>query len=103
MWYNAFWGGTVGYISYSKLVDRLREAGVTFYTVRKWGDLGQATMSAIMSGRSSKAEGRKHGTSINTETIAVLCSRLKCQPGDLLEYVEDDQTDCNSERGEPNA
>jgi putative transcriptional regulator len=79
----------VGYISYSKLIARLKEKGMTSYTFRKWGDIGQATLTAIKSGRSSKANGRKHGTSINTETLAVLCERLDCQPGDLLEYVKE--------------
>jgi putative transcriptional regulator len=82
-------GEVVGYISYGKLIARLRERNVTSYTIRKVGDIGQATMTAIMTGRSSKANGRKRGTAINTETLAALCKRLECQPGDLLEYVEE--------------
>ncbi|GHU77526.1 hypothetical protein AGMMS49992_25670 [Clostridia bacterium] len=92
-----------GFIKYDKTIAKLRESGITYATVRKWENFGQSAMTAILSGRSEKANGRKHGSSLNTETIATLCHYLKCQPGDLLEYVEDDQTDSNIERGEPNA
>ena len=31
----------------------------------------------------------KNGKSVTTETISKLCKALDCQPGDIMEYVED--------------
>lgn len=32
-----------------------------------------------------------HVRGVRFETLARICSYLKCQPGDLLEFVEDDE------------
>jgi DNA-binding Xre family transcriptional regulator len=32
----------------------------------------------------------KHNMSVNTEIIDRLCKILDCQPGDIMEYVPDD-------------
>lgn len=30
---------------------------------------------------------------VNTDTISLLCKLLNCQPGDIMEYVEDEKED----------
>lgn len=42
--------------------------------------IGQATFKKI-----------KEGGDIDTRTIDKLCSLLECQPGDILEHVEDEK------------
>lgn len=65
-------------ISYRKLLNLLKENNVTSYTIKKNKIIGQATWKKI-----------HEGGDIDTKTIAKLCKFLKCQPGDIIEYVEE--------------
>ena len=65
-------------IKYEKLLKLMKERGITSYTIRKENIIGQATLKKI-----------KEGGDIDTRTIDKLCKLLNCQPGDILEYVED--------------
>lgn len=67
-------------IVYDKLLKMLSERGVTSYLIKKDKVIGQATFRRI-----------KEGGDIDTRTIANLCAYLDCQPGDILEYVPEDQ------------
>ena len=44
-------------------------------------DLTQANLSILKTGKAK---------AIRMSTLEAICRELKCQPGDLLEYVEDD-------------
>lgn len=65
-------------IVYAKLLAKLKENGITSYTIKKDNIIGQATYKKI-----------KTGGDIDTRTISKLCAVLHCQPGDILEYVEE--------------
>jgi putative transcriptional regulator len=52
--------------------------GLTTYQIRKQKIISESTLQNI---RENKA--------ITTDTIASLCKALECQPGDIMEYVED--------------
>lgn len=65
-------------ISYSKLLKIFDERGINSYTIKKEGIIGQASWKKI-----------HEGGHIDTRTIEKLCEYLKCQPGDIIEYVED--------------
>lgn len=65
-------------IVYGKLLELMKQKGVTSYTIRQNKIIGQATLKKI-----------KNGGDIDTRTIAKLCGLLGCQPGDILEYVPD--------------
>lgn len=67
-------------IVYDKLLKLMEEQGITSYTIKKENIIGQATLKKI-----------KEGGDIDTRTIAKLCKLLNCQPGDILEYVPDEQ------------
>lgn len=71
-------------IIYNKLLDRMKEKGLTSYTIKKNNIIGQATLKKI-----------KDGGDIDTRSIAKLCDALDCQPGDILEYVPDEQDEKN--------
>ena len=66
-------------ITYNKLLKIFAERGITGYTIKKENIIGQASYKKI-----------KEGGQIDTRTIAKLCAYLQCQPGDILEYVPDD-------------
>lgn len=66
-------------IKYDKLIKLMDESGITSYTVKKDGIIGQATYKKI-----------RNGGDIDTRTIAKLCELLNCQPGDILEYNPDE-------------
>lgn len=71
-------GGDNMPIKYDKLIKLMKEKGITSYTIRRDKIIGQATYKKIVD-----------GGDIDTRTIAKLCQLLECQPGDILEYVEE--------------
>ena len=66
-------------ISYNKLLKIFEERRITGYTIKKENIIGQASYKKI-----------KEGGQIDTRTIAKLCAYLHCQPGDILEYIPDE-------------
>ena len=67
-------------MSYKKLFRLFEEKGITTYTIRKNNIMSQSALTKM-----------KNGTgSIDTRTIEKLCAILDCQPGDIMEYVPDD-------------
>lgn len=65
-------------IKYDKLIALLKEKGYTSYKIRQEKIMGQATLQKI-----------QNGGDIDTRTIAKLCKLLNCQPGDIMEYEEE--------------
>lgn len=56
----------------------LKEAGYSTYKLRKEKLLGESVLQQI-----------REGVPVSWANLARLCALLDCQPGDLLEYVED--------------
>ena len=81
-------------ISYEKLVNKLKENGITQYKLKQDKILGSATITKIF-----KNDG-VNGESIDMKVVDKMCKLLHCQPGDILECIEDIEgyTD-TSERG----
>ncbi len=69
-------------IKYTKLLDMMEKRGITSYTIKRDGIIGQATFRKI-----------KEGGHIDTRTIEKLCEYLNCQPGNIMEYVKEEDTD----------
>lgn len=70
-------------IKLEKMVERFRVAGVTSYTLKnrdKASGIGQATWQKI-----------KSNGNIDMRTVNAACKLLNCQPGDLLEYVPEEE------------
>lgn len=57
----------------------LKTAGYTTYKIRKEALINQAALQKVREGRM-----------IAWEQLNIICRLLKCQPGDLIEYVEDE-------------
>lgn len=62
------------------ILSALKEAGYSTYRIRKEKLLGEFTVQKL---RASEP--------ISWESISVICKLLNCQPGDIMEYVEDEQ------------
>lgn len=66
-------------ISYKiDVLTALKEHGFTTYKIRKEKLLAESTVQAL-----------RRGELISLDNIARICSMLRCQPGDILEYMED--------------
>jgi putative transcriptional regulator len=64
---------------YDKLFALLKERGISKYDIRQKNIISQSALQKMKDGTGS----------IDTRTIERLCSFLGCQPGDIMEYVED--------------
>ena len=67
-------------IVYTKLIELMKKNQITSYTVKRDKIIGQASLKKI-----------KAGGDIDTRTIGKLCEYFHWQPGDILEYVSDDE------------
>lgn len=56
----------------------LRAAGYSSYRIRQEGIINQAALQKI-----------RDGKMIAWEQFNIICRLLNCQPGDLIEYVEE--------------
>ena len=67
-------------IVYRKFFALLKEQRKTMYDLRKDKVVGVATLEKMR-----KSEGH-----IDTRSVEKLCEYLHCQPGDIMEYVENE-------------
>lgn len=68
-----------GRIVYDKLLSLMECRGLTTYRIRKDKIISESTLQNI-----------REGKRITTDAVAALCGALNCQPGDILEYVPDE-------------
>jgi len=66
-------------ICYDKLFVLLKEKDYSTYRIRQENIVSQAALTKMKNGSGD----------IDTRTINRLCKVLQCQPGDIMEYVED--------------
>ena len=67
-------------IKYDKLFALMKEKGLTTYRIRQDNIISQSALQSL-----------REGESVTLDTIAALCKALNCQPGDILEYIEEDK------------
>lgn len=63
------------------ILAALKNAGYSSYRIRKEKIFGEATLQKI-----------RKGEILTADNLALICKFLNCQPGDILEYVSDDET-----------
>lgn len=68
-------------IVYDKLLALLKERGITTYQVQKTGLIGHETYTQLLN----------HTGGLSYKVLCRLCEFLDVQPGELMEYVPDDQ------------
>ena len=69
-------------MSYEKLFRLLDKRELTMYSLRRDKVIGTATLEKM----------RKNEGHIDTRSIENLCKYLNCQPGDIMEYIDDTET-----------
>ena len=62
------------------ILEELKKAGYSSYRMRQEKGLAESTLQRI----------REGNTSIELESLGVICNILRCQPGDLVEWVENE-------------
>ena len=62
------------------ILKELKEKYYTSYRLRKDKLIGESQIQKI-----------RKGEIASKETLNTICKLLQCQPGDILEYVEDEQ------------
>lgn len=67
-------------ICYDRLLKIFDERKITSYTIRKDNVIGQASWKKI-----------HEGGHVDTRTLDALCKYLNCQPGDIIEYIPDEE------------
>lgn len=58
----------------------LKEKGYSTYRIRREGLLSQSTLQKL-----------REGQGVSWENISTICALLDCQPGDIMEYVKDEE------------
>lgn len=66
---------------YDKLFLLMKEKGLTTYRIRQEKIITETTLQRL-----------RRGESVATHSICALCRALECQPGDLMEYVPEEET-----------
>ena len=60
------------------ILQELKAMGYTTYRLRKEKLLAEGTIQKLRTG----------STALTLEVVNILCALLRCQPGDLVEWVE---------------
>lgn len=60
------------------VMNQLKSKGYTTYRIRKENLLAQSTITKL-----------NNGIIVSNDVVDVLCRLLDCQPGDIIEYVEE--------------
>ncbi len=69
-------------VSYRKLFERMEEKGLKKVDLRKTYKINPKTVDSLVNNRS-----------VTVDTIMLLCEIFDCQPGDLMEYVKENNTE----------
>ena len=67
-------------IKYDKLFAMMKKKGLTTYRIKVDKIVAVTSLQRI-----------REGLPVSLKTIDAFCKALNCQPGDLLEYVEDEK------------
>lgn len=63
------------------ILQRLKEAGYSTTRLRREKIIGEATIQQLRTNQL-----------VSWATMNKICAILNCQPGDIIEYIEEDQT-----------
>ena len=68
-------------IKFDKLFSLMKKRGLSTYRIRKENIISQSALTSL-----------NNDKGVTTNTINKLCKILNCQPGDIMEYVDEDET-----------
>ncbi len=61
------------------ILEELKKAGYSAYRLRQEQVIAESTIQRL----------RKNGTGIRVDSLDAVCRILRCQPGDLIEWIPD--------------
>lgn len=64
------------------VLEALKRAGYTTYRLRSEKLMSESTLQKL-----------RNGEMIGIINVEIVCQLLNCQPGDLLQYVQEDETE----------
>lgn len=64
------------------VLERLKNNGISTYKIRKDKVLSESTLQRL-----------RQNQIVSIEIIDILCQLLKCQPGDIIEYMDEKKTE----------
>ncbi len=64
------------------VLERLKNSGISTYKIRKDKVLSESTLQRL-----------RQNQIVSIEIIDILCQLLKCQPGDIIEYMDEKKTE----------
>lgn len=67
-------------ISYKKFFELMKKKGFTTYQLQQQKIIPQGTLQKM-----------RTGGDISTKSIRAICEWLDCQPGDIMEYIKEDE------------
>ena len=87
-------------VNYNKMLEKLKEKGITTYTIRKKALIPQGTYTKLKmcSGESwdevqkklskykEEHDGKDFMSDVSTKTIEDICQLLQCQPQELIDW-----------------
>ena len=90
-------------VNYNKLWNKLKEKGITTYTIRQKALIPQSTLTKLKMCSGATMEeieqklqeykdthnGKDFMCDVSTKTIEDICQLLQCQPEDLIEWKVD--------------
>jgi DNA-binding Xre family transcriptional regulator len=90
-------------VNYNKLMEKLKEKGITTYTIRQKALIPQGTLAKLKMCSGATMEeieqklqeykdthnGKDFMYDVSTKTIEDICQLLQCQPEDLIEWKVD--------------
>lgn len=92
-------------INYNKLMEKIKEKGITTYEIRQKGIIPQSTYTKLKMCSADSMEdiqkkldeykanpkhnGKDFMCDVSTKTIEDICQLLQCQPQDLIEWKVD--------------
>ena len=68
-------------IKFDKLFSLMKKRGLSTYRIRQENIISQSALTSL-----------NNDKGVTTNTINKLCKILNCQPGDIMEYVDEDDT-----------
>lgn len=90
-------------INYNKLMEKLKEKGITTYTIRQKALIPQSTLTKLkmcsadtmekivqkLEQYKEEHDGKEFMSDVSTKTIEDICQLLQCQPQDLIDWKVD--------------
>lgn len=78
-------------IKFDKLFELMKARGMKPHALRRDKIVGNATLEKLKGKKVTGGMGKHYYGSVDTRAINNICEYMKCQPGDIMEFVPGDE------------